>query len=62
MEKTSAVKSESDFSREAVENQRGEVLKENFIIGKGWSLAKLFIMRKYTDNANGNVPLTVENV
>ena len=39
-----------------------KVLKENSIIDRSWSSAKLFIMQNYTDNANGNVPLTVENV
>ena len=57
-----AVKSEAYFSREAIENKRGKVLKENSIIGRIWSSAKLFIMQIYADNANGSVPLTVENV
>ena len=39
-----------------------KVLKENSIIDRSWSSAKLFIMQNYTDNANENVPLTVENV
>ena len=39
-----------------------KVLKENSIIDRSWSSAKLFIMQNYIDNANGNVPLTVENV
>ena len=39
-----------------------KVLKENSICGRSWSPAKLFIMQNYTDNANGDVPLTVENV
>ena len=39
-----------------------KVLKENSIIDRSWSSAKLFIMQNYTDNANKNVPLTVENV
>ena len=60
--KTSAVKSETQFSREAIENYRGKVLKENSIIGRNWGSAKLFIVQNYTDNANGDVPLTVENV
>ena len=34
---------------------------ENSITGKGWSSAKLFITQNYTDNANGDVPLTIEN-
>ena len=56
-EKTSAVKSETHFSREPTEDQRGKVLKENSIIGRN-----LFIVQNYTENANGDVPLTVENV
>ena len=28
---------------------------------ESWSSAKLFIMQNYTDIANGDVPLTVEN-
>ena len=58
--KISAVKSESHSSREAIENwhgKGGKVLTENSIIG---SSGKLLIMQKYTDNANGDVP--VENV
>ena len=61
-EKTSVVKSETHFRREALENYRGKVLKENSIIGRSWSSAKLFIVQNYTENANGYVPLTVENV
>ena len=60
--KTSVVKSETHFSREAIENNIGKVSKENSIIGRSWSSAKLFIMQNYTDNTNGNVPLTVENM
>ena len=56
------VKSETRFGREAIENQHVKVLKENSIIGKSWSSAKLFIVQNYTENANGDVPLTVENV
>ena len=59
-EKSSAVKSETGFSREAIEHKRGKVLKENFIIGRTWSSAKLFIMQDYTDNANGNGTLAAE--
>ena len=33
-EKTSAVKSETHFSREAIENESDKVLKENSIIGR----------------------------
>ena len=39
-----------------------KVLKENSISGRSWSPAKLFIMQNYTDKANEDVPLTVENV
>ena len=60
--KTSAVKSETQFSWEAIENYRGKVLKENSIIDRNWGSAKLFIVQNYTDNANVDVPLTVENV
>ena len=62
-EKTSAVKSETHFGREAKENWRGKVLKENSVIDKNWSSAKLFIIvQDYAENANGNAPLIVENV
>ena len=37
-------------------------IKGKFIIDRSWSSAKLFTARNYTENANGNVPLTVENV
>ena len=37
--KTSARKSETHFSREAIENYCGKVLKENSIIGRSWSSA-----------------------
>ena len=60
--KTLVVKFELYFWREAVENKCGKVLKQNTIIGKSWSSAKLFINQNYTDNPNGDVPLTVENV
>ena len=39
---TSAVKSETPFTRETVENKRGKVLKENSIIGRSWSSPKLW--------------------
>ena len=61
-EKTSAVKSETNFSREAIGNQLCKVLKKNSNIGRSWSSAKLFIVQNYTENTNGDVPLTVENV
>ena len=48
--KTSAVKSETQFSREAIEIK---VLKENSITDRSWGSAKLFIMQGYTENANG---------
>ena len=35
-------------------------LKENSIIGRSWSSAKLFIVQNYTENANGYGPLTVQ--
>ena len=38
------------------------VLKENSIIGWIWSSAKLFIAQNYSENLNGDVLLTVENV
>ena len=56
------MKSEAHFSRESIENERGKVLKENLIISRSWSSAKLFIMQNYTENANGDVTLIVENV
>ena len=39
-----------------------KVLKENSIIDKSWSSAKLRIVQNYTEDANGDVPLTLENV
>ena len=59
MKKTSAVKSETLFSRKIIEIWHGKVLKENSIIDRSWSHAKLLIVKNYTDNANGGVPLTV---
>ena len=56
------MKSETHYNREVIKVQRGKVLKENSIIARRWSSAKLLIMQNYTDNANGNAPLTVENV
>ena len=56
------VKSETHFNREAIENYRGKILQENSINGRSWSSAKLFIVQKYTENANWDVSLTVENV
>ena len=53
----SVVKSKTHFSKE-----RGKVLKENSIISKSWSSAKLFIVQNYTENANEDVHLTAENV
>ena len=37
-------------------------LKENPIIGSSWSSAKFFMVQNLTENANGDVSLTVENV
>ena len=51
--KKSAVKSETHFSREAIENQ---------CESRSWSSAKLFTVQNYIENANGNVPLKLENV
>ena len=39
-----------------------KVLKEISIIGRICSLAKLRLNQNYTDNANRDVPLTLENV
>ena len=36
------------------------MLKDNSIISSSWIPAKLFIIENYTDNANKDVPLTVE--
>ena len=60
--KTSAVKPETHFCRGAIEYYRGKVLKENPIISRSWSSAKLFIVQNYTENANGDVSLTAENM
>ena len=60
--KISAVKSETHYSKEAIENKRSKVLKENSIIGRSWRSSKLFMVQNYTENANGYVPLTAENV
>ena len=54
------MKSETHFSREAVENEHDKVLKENSISGKNWSSAKLFTMQNYTENTKGNVPYQFE--
>ena len=40
---------------------KGKVLRENSITGRSCRSIKIFIMQNYTDNADGNVPLTVEN-
>ena len=42
--KKTAVKSETYFSTEAIKVERGKVLKKNYIIGRNWRSAKLFIM------------------
>ena len=61
-ENTSAVKFETHFSRKTIGNSRGKVWKENSIIGRSWSSKKLLIMKNYTYNTNGDVPLTIKNV
>ena len=48
--KTPALKSETYFSREAIENQLGKVF---YIIGRSWSSSKLFIVQKYTKTLMG---------
>ena len=48
--------------RHTLVEKHGKVLMENSIIGRSWNSAKLFIMQHFTDNANGDVPLIVENV
>ena len=60
--KTSVVKSKTHFSRGPIYIERGKVLKQNSVIGRSCSSAKLFMMQNCNDNANGDVPLTVENV
>ena len=47
---------------EAIKNKLGKVLKENSIIGRSWSSVKLLIVQNYIENANENVPLTIENM
>ena len=39
-----------------------KLLRENSSIDRSLSSAKLFILQNYTDNANGNLPLTIENM
>ena len=56
------VKLEAHSSREAIIVWCYKALNENFIIGTSWGSAKLFTMQNYTDKANGDVPLTVENM
>ena len=51
------MKCETHFSREAIENSCGKILKENSIIGKSWRSEKLFIVKNYIENAYGDVPL-----
>ena len=55
--KTSTVKSETHFWREAI-----KLLNKNSIICRSWRSSNLFIIQNYTDNANGDVPFTVEIV
>ena len=57
-----AVKSEAAFIRGAIKVEHGKILKKISINGRSWSCAKLFIMQSYKDNANGDTPLTGENV
>ena len=57
----SSFSDEKNISDE-IENSRGNVLKENFVTGRSWSSAKLFIVQIYTENADGYAPLRVENV
>ena len=53
------MKSETYFSRKAIESKRGKRLKENSIIDRNWSSAKSFVVQNYTENANGE---NVENL
>ena len=50
------------FSRYVQLKLTWQSIKRNSIIGRSWSTAKLFIMENYTDKANGDVFLTVENM
>ena len=52
----------SDFKNLISKINVAQVLKENSIISGSWSSAKLFMVQNYTENANGDVPLTAENV
>ena len=52
MQKTSAVKSEIHFRKEAFKNYGGKILKGNSIIGRRWSYVKLFLMQNYADSTN----------
>ena len=56
------VKSEAHRSKEDIKNERGKELKENSIISRSWSSANLLIKKNFSDNAIGNVLLTVENL
>ena len=44
-EKTLAVESGTHFYRESVKVQRGIALKENYIAGRSWGSAKLFVLK-----------------
>ena len=55
-------KSVSDFKNLISKINVAQVIKENSIISGSWSSAKLFMVQNYTENANGDVPLTAENV
>ena len=54
------MKSETNVSREGIENQGGKVLKENSIIDRSLNSAKLFIVQDYTENAKGDVTLIIK--
>ena len=56
-EKTSAVKSETSYRKLTWQS-----IKEKFHHWHKLSSAKLFIVQRYTENANGDVPLTGEAV
>ena len=61
-DKKTAVKSETHFSTKAIKNSCCKVLKENSIVGRSWGSANLLIAQHYSESANGDVPLMVENV
>ena len=57
--KTSAVKSEIHFHRRELTWQS---IKGKFQNWQKLEICKLFIAQNYTENTNGDMPLTVENV